>query len=202
MKKTADKVREEFLETVQVAAEKLSPSILRGFVAHPETLDTVLAVGGALAGRLAGGNQKPAVEQVGSAEPLMKISSEAAEMVFEKRRISSDSGELLTTEKFAQRLGLKTRQSIHDWLKKGIVVGWEGAKRGFLLPADQLDEQGQPVPHLADLKVYFSDGHELWMWLQTPLAALDGATALALLRKNETARVLAAAQSEQQGDFG
>ena len=48
----------------------------------------------------------------------------------------------------AERVGLKTRQSVHDWLKKGRIVGWRGARRGHVFPAAQLDERGRPLDGL------------------------------------------------------
>ena len=50
---------------------------------------------------------------------------------------------LLTSEEFASRAGLKTRQSVHAWLKKGRIIGWQGAKRGYVLPDGQFDERGR-----------------------------------------------------------
>ena len=48
----------------------------------------------------------------------------------------------------AERVGLKTRQSVHDWLKKGRIVGWRGARRGHVFPAARLDERGRPLDGL------------------------------------------------------
>ena len=55
---------------------------------------------------------------------------------------------LLTRTQPAELVGLKTRQSVHDRLKKGRIIGWLGAKRGYVSPAGQLDERGRAVKGL------------------------------------------------------
>ena len=57
----------------------------------------------------------------------------------------------LTSAQLAELVGLKTRQSVHDWLKKGRIIGWLGAKRGYVFPAGQLDKRGRPVKGLIGL---------------------------------------------------
>ena len=95
----------------------------------------------------------------------------------------------LTSDELAARVGLKTRQSVHDWLKKGKIVGWRGAKRGYLFPAEQFDDRGRPVPGLDRVIGRFGDGYAAWVWLTTELASLDGATPLTLLADGEIERV-------------
>ncbi len=97
---------------------------------------------------------------------------------------------LLTSDELAERVGLRTRQSVHDWLKRDRIVGWRGARRGHVFLAAQLEERGRPL-----------DGHAAWAWLTTELSSLDGATPLTLLAAGETDRVARAAEGERQGDF-
>ena len=96
---------------------------------------------------------------------------------------------------------LKTRQSVHGWLKSGKIVGWRGAKRGCLFPAEQFDDRGRPVPGLDRVIGRFGDGYAAWVWLTTELASLDGATPLTLLADGEIERVAKAAEGDRQGDF-
>ena len=66
----------------------------------------------------------------------------------------------LPSDELASRVGLKTRQSVHDRLKKrGRIVGWQGARRGYVFPAGQLDERGRPLEGLDRLAGLLHDGY-------------------------------------------
>ncbi len=142
------------------------------------------------------------MEQIGNVTPLKRICAEAAEAELRLRTEPDDVGELLKSEAFAERAGIESRQTVHLWVKNGAIIGWDGAKRGLQLPAEQLDTRGQPIPHLEALQGLFTDSYTLWVWLRAPVAALEGATSLDALRNHEIDRVLAAARAEQQGDYG
>ena len=96
---------------------------------------------------------------------------------------------LLTSAQLADLAGLKTRQSVHDWLKKGRIVGWQGAKRGYVFPAGQFDERGHPLKGLDLITPQFDDGYEAWCWLTAPHDALDGAEPLALCHAADSERL-------------
>ena len=132
---------------------------------------------------------------------LRKISSAKAKKEIARRTIPIEEENLLTSNELAARVGLKTRQSVHDWLRKGKIVGWRRAKRGYVFPEGQLDERGRPPEGLEKVVPYFDDGYTVWFWLTTPRNSLDGMEPLALLRKGEIDRVLDAAIGDRQGDF-
>ena len=115
---------------------------------------------------------------------------------------SGGDEELLTSDQLAARVGLKTRQSVHNWLRQRRVIGWRGAKRQYVFPADQLDERGRPLTGLEPILAHFGEGYATWVWLTTPLPALDGQKPLQLLRSGERDRVMTAVQGDMQGDFG
>ena len=146
--------------------------------------------------------EDPDVESIGGAGEPGLAEAEEAEMRLLKRTLRSDEGQLLNSDELAERLGLKTRQSVHDWLHKGKVVGWWGAKRGFVFPAGQLNDRGMPVDGLERVVPYFGDGFAAWIWLTTPRPSLDGAEPLTLLSQGECDRVETAAAGDIQGDFG
>ena len=134
-------------------------------------------------------------------EKLHRISAAKAKKELARRTIPIEEENLLTSDELATRVGLKTRQSVHDWLRKGKIVGWRGAKRGYVFPAGQLDDRGRPPEGLEKVASYFDDGYTVWFWLTTPRNSLDGMEPLALLRKGEIDRVLDAAIGDRQGDF-
>lgn len=118
------------------------------------------------------------------------------------RVVRSEGGELLTSEEFARRTGARSRQSVHNLLRKGRVIGWEGTKRGFVFPAEQLDERGRPLNGLGGVVPHFEGHYSAWCWLRDGHDALDGARPIDLLRQNDVARVESAARGYAQGDFG
>ena len=108
---------------------------------------------------------------------------------------------LLTSEELAARTGLRTRQRVHDWRRKGRIVGWQNARRGFVFPAEQLDGRNRPLPGLDRVAGMFSHGYAAWVWLTTPRPSLDGAAPLAHLARGEVERLAEAARGHRQGDF-
>ncbi len=182
---------------VQDVAKNLSPHAVTTLVAHPDAVQSALAVAAdALAAREAGAN----IEIVRGAKPRLVATREADQHIAAHTQPGKQE-ELLTSQELANRAGLKTRQSVHDWLKKGRIIGWQGAKRGFVFPAAQFDDRGQPLDGLDRIAAHFDNGYAAWVWLTTPRTALDGRTPLALLRKGELDQVAAAVAGDIQGDF-
>ena len=144
--------------------------------------------------------QQPEVEII-KGEKLHRISAAKAKKELARRTIPIEEENLLTSDELATRVGLKTRQSVHNWRRKGKIVGWRRAKRGYVFPAGQLDERGRPPEGLERVTSYFDDGYTVWFWLTTPRNSLDGMEPLALLRKGEVDRVVNAAVGDRQGDF-
>ena len=131
--------------------------------------------------------------------PVQK--AETGRRIAKRTRMGKDE-DLLTSEQFAARAGLKTRQSVHDWLRKGRIIGWQGAKRGYDFPARRFDEHGQLLEGLDRITPLFEDGYAAWCWLSAPVTALDGAEPLDLLCEGAVTLVEAAARGDLQGDFG
>ena len=180
------------------AAGCLSPAHVAALVAHPDAVRSALAVAAdALTKDEAA---RPAVEAIAGAEPLRIGAEEAAGRMAERTREGAPEV-LLTSDELAARVGLKTRQSVHDWLKKGRIVGWRGAKRGYVFPAEQFDDRGRPLAGLERVIGLFGDGYAAWVWLTTRRPSLDGAKPLMLLAGGEADRVAKAAEGDKQGDF-
>ena len=197
MAQTKSRDVEALTAVVHDAAKGLSPGAVAELVAHPDAVQSALAVAAdALSAKGLAGD----VEIIRGAQPR-RIDAEEADRRIGARTRPGRKEDLLTSEELAGRAGLKTRQSIHDWLKKGRIVGWQAAKRGYVFPAGQLDDRGRPLKGLDRIVLNFEDGYAVWVWLTTPLVSFDGAPPLALLRKGEIDRVAAAAEGDAQGDF-
>lgn len=190
-------LNEALATVVQETAADLDPHAVATLVAHPDAVRAALAV--AADALQAKGTDKGITVIKGTESGLPK-SLETDRRIAKRTRMGKKE-DLLTSEQCAARTGLKTRQSVHDWLKKGQIIGWQGAKRGYLFPARQFDELGGPPKGLDRITPLFEDGYVAWCWLTTPLAALGGAEPLDLLCRGETGRVEAAAKGDLQGDF-
>ena len=180
------------------AAGCLSPAHVAALVAHPDAVRSALAVAADVLTKDEAA--RPAVEAIAGAEPLRIGAEEAAGRMAERTREGAPEV-LLTSDELAARVGLKTRQSVHDWLKKGRIVGWRGAKRGYVFPAEQFDDRGRPLAGLERVIGLFGDGYAAWVWLTTRRPSLDGVKPLTLLAGGEADRVAKAAEGDKQGDF-
>ena len=191
--------RDELEGMLHDAAGRLSPAHVAALVAHPEAVRSALA---AAADALTATDR----ERRSGVETIAGPSVPAADAAEADRRLAARSRggapeTLLTSEELAARTGLRTRQSVHDWRRKGRIVGWQNARRGYVFPAEQLDGRNRPLAGLDRVAVLFGDGYAAWVWLTTPRPSLDGAPPLALLARGEVERVAEAAQGDRQGDF-
>lgn len=166
-------------------------------VAHPEAVHAALAV---VANGLSTGLFSPHVETISGGKAKM-VSAKEAERRLAKHTNARGTQRLLTSEEIATRLGLKTRQSVHDWRKQGKLIGWQGAKRGYVYPAAQVNDQGHPPQGLASILERFPDAYSAWQWLTTPNPALNGEKPLTALRRGKVSTAIDAAEGYSQGDF-
>ena len=192
--------REALAGMLDDATARLSAAHVAALVAHPHLVCSALA---AVAVVLTASDRerRHGVETVAGRAPTIVDASEAS------RRLSSRTHDgasetLLSSDELAARAGLKTRQSVHEWRRKGKIVGWQNARRGYVFPAGQLDGRNRPLPGLKEVAELFGDGYAAWIWLTTPLPSLDGATPLVLLADGHAERVADAARGDRQGDFG
>ena len=185
------------------AAVHLSPAHVAALIAHPDAVRSALAVAAnvlSVDDESRRDGQRSGVETIEGGEPD-RVGPGEAERSLAARTREGRPETLLTSDELAARCGLKTRQSVHDWLKKGKIVGWRGAKRGYVFPAAQFDDRDRPLAGLDRVVRLFDDGYAAWVWLTTGRASLDGARPLTLLAVGEIDRVAKAAEGDKQGDF-
>ena len=203
MTQTKSRNIRELESVLHAAAVELSVARVAALVAHPEAVRSALAVVADVLSlqRVASSCEDEAdIETVADVEPL-RVDAREADGLMSARSRPGTREELLTSNELAARVGLKTRQSVHDWLKWGRIVGWRGAKRGYVFPTGQFDERGRPPKGLEQVVPHFDDGYAAWIWLTTPRPSLDGMKPLVLLGRGESDRVAAAAEGDGQGDF-
>ncbi|MCY3933230.1 MAG: hypothetical protein OXH70_16105 [Acidobacteria bacterium] len=197
---TSNRREAELVSRLHESVAALGPTAVTTLLAHPDTIRSALAT--AVRVHL----DEPLAEEVetvaGPPAALLDHAEAERRLSRRTRAVQNEDGELLTTEEFARRAGARSRQSVHNWLRKGRIVGWEGAKRGFVFPAEQLDERGRPLNGLGGVVPHFEGRYSAWCWLRDRNGALDGARPIDLLRRNDVARVESAARGYAQGDFG
>ena len=192
---------EKLAEVVRQQAKALKPKDIERLLAHPRVIQRALAFAAETLADEDAGSESGRVQKIGTGRRAAQVRpAEAARRIEARTRVGKQA-ELLSSDELARRAGLKNRQSVHNWLKKGRVVGWSRGKRGYVFPAAQLDARGRPAPGLEQVLPLFDDGYQAWIWLSTPLTALEGRTPLSRLRKGELDEVLAAAAGDSQGDF-
>ena len=189
--------RNELESMLHDVAGRLSAAHVAALVAHPEAVCSALA---AAADALTAGERGSGVETI-AGPALSTVDADEADRRLAARTRGGVAETLLTSEELAARTGLRTRQSVHDWRRKGRIVGWQNARRGYIFPARQLDDRNRPLAGLDCVTGLFADGYAAWVWLTTPRPALDGAEPLALLARSEVERVAEAVQGDRQGDF-
>ena len=190
--------RDELEGMLRDAAGRLSAAHVAALVAHPEVVCSALAA--AADALTAIDQERSRVDMIG--EPASTtVDANEAERRLAARTRAGEPETLLTSEELAARTGLRTRQSVHDWRRKGWIVGWQNARRGYVFPARQLDDRNRPLAGLNRVTALFADGYAAWVWLTTARPSLDGAEPLALLARGEVKRVTEAAQGDRQGDF-
>lgn len=190
----------ELVRLLYESVATLSPAAVTTLLEYPETLLPALeaAARTPLSEPLAEDS-----EVIGGQPARLLGRTEAARRLSQRTRTAKDeAGELLTSQQFAKRVGAKSRQSVHNWLRQGRILGWEGTKRGLVFPAGQLDESGRPLNGLGVVVRHFEGHYSAWCWLRDRHDDLDGARPIDLLRHDDVARVESAAKGYAQGDFG
>ena len=185
------------------AAKGLSSTEAAVLAEHPDAVRSVLV---AVAGILLHESERPIRIRKPGVETIRSTQSARVEATEADKRISArmepiEEMALLTSDELAVRIGFKTRQSVHDWRRKGKIVGWRGAKRGYVFPEGQLDKRGRPIDGLDRVVPYFGDGYAAWFWLTAPRPSLNGETPITLMKRGRIDDVIDAAKGDRQGDF-
>ncbi len=203
MRQTRDQNLQELEGVLHAATGDLSAAHIAALVEHPEAVRSALAAAAEVLSSERESTlfrEQSDVETISGAEPERVNARESDRQMSSRSRLGGTE-EVLTSDELAVRVGLKTRQSVHDWRRKGRIVGWQGVKRGYVFPAGQFDQRGRPLDGLDRIIPHFSDGYSAWIWLTTPRPSLNGAKPIALLGQGERDRVAAAAKGDAQGDF-
>ncbi|CAN7630521.1 DUF2384 domain-containing protein [Phenylobacterium sp. LjRoot219] len=110
--------------------------------------------------------------------------------------------EMLGADNFATLIGA-TRETVRQKLKRGEVLGLQGAKRGVRYPAWQVTQDGGLLPGLPKLFELFGDSPwAVFRFLSQPAPAFGGESPKDRLRAGKVDQVLDLAEGQARGDFG
>ena len=186
---------------VHTVLTELSPDVVQTLIAHPDAVRGALA---ATAQMLARDDADPTGREAERIEAIKGhwVRSEDVKQGIARRTVAYEpEEEVLNSSAVAARIGLKSRQAVHDRLRKGTIVGWQAAKRGYVFPNRQFDQRNRPIEGVTEIVALLGDAYEGWMWLTTPHSAFGGEEPLTWLAKGDRDRVVGAAHSYLQGDF-
>lgn len=136
-----------------------------------------------------------------SAQKPLQISAAEANRRIAGRTQPGKKVRVLTSNQFADRIGLNPRTFNRNYLEKNKIVGWRNSMRELVFPAGQIDRYGKVPEGLDQIVSRFADGHAAWVWLTTAHSALGKSKPLTLLRKGKIELVVAVADGDSQGDF-
>lgn len=105
-----------------------------------------------------------------------------------------ERAEMLSADDFARLLGT-TRVTINTKRQNGLVLGLDGAKRGYRFPDWQLDSDGKPFAALPILHEMLGGAWAVYRFLVQPHGELDGLTGREALERGRTKQVIAVAES-------
>ena len=199
MAATDKSVSQEVTEMVINIVNQLPAKALARLVRRPEALKNAVQQAAGVAARE---HREGEVEHLGGSARQDAVSDADAVRHLDALTAPMRAERLLTSEEISRVLGVKSRQTVLNWQADGKLLGWQGAKRGMLFPAAQLDAANCPIPHLAVIRPHFPNDEALWDWLNVPMDELDGQAPMDALRANDIESVIALAVSYAQGDFG
>ena len=178
-------------ETLRLALQ--SPDALEG--ALEEAIRRTARSGAAAGGGGKLSSKTP--EVLGRNDTFARISETDAERWLEEvsRPIGPDDADYITlsTMEAAERLDT-TRATISAWIKSGKVLAFEGAKRGWRVPAAQIRRK-KLAPGLKEVQKQFDDAELAWHFLvHEQVYAGNPTTALDMLFQRKLADVIALAE--------
>jgi hypothetical protein len=111
-------------------------------------------------------------------------------------RIGDWAGEVVGATDLGKRYGI-SRSTLHDWQKRGVVVGLLAGSRKRVFPVAQFID-GRPLEGLGAVIVAAGSPRTAWLWLVQPHPSLRRRAPLEVLKRGETALVVDLAER----DFG
>lgn len=110
-------------------------------------------------------------------------------------RLEDWAGPVGGPREIEEKFGTK-RSTLHDWQKRGAVIGLLKGERKHVFPLAQFVD-GRPIEGMAEITRIIKNPRAAWQWLILPKPSIGGAP-IDSLKKGQVDEVVAAAQR----DFG
>jgi hypothetical protein len=111
-------------------------------------------------------------------------------------RLEDWAGPVAGPGEIEKRYGTK-RSTLHDWQKRGAIIGLLKGERKHVYPLAQLID-GRPVPGMSQITRMIGNPRVAWLWLTRPHPTGDGTAPLDRLKHGRVGEVVEAAER----DFG
>ena len=202
--KAALKGKSKVVAAVAAAAVRLSEEQQRRILAHEKVLgkamETVVAdLAGERPDELLGVGADKAVE-VSEGEGMGDLLEEAEgrrrlAMIAEPVRLEDWAGPVAGPSEIERKFGTR-RSTLHEWQKRGAVIGLLRGERKHVFPLAQFVD-GRPIEGMSDVVRVIGNPRAAWQWLIQPKPSIGGAP-LERLKKGHVSQVVDAAER----DFG
>jgi len=138
---------------------------------------------------------EPVVEEVKAPDPELQAALDTARARGRLRAAEILGGDdMLSAAAFAEILGT-TRMTVNTKRQSGIILGLDGAKRGFRFPVWQLDAEGKPYAGLAALHERLGGPWAVYRFLVQPHGELGGLSGREALERGKVKTLLKVAES-------
>jgi hypothetical protein len=205
--KSALKVTGRAVAALSAAAGRLSREQQRQIVAHEKDLTRVIedVVSGLTSGRtvdvdlITVAAKAPVEESRGEGFGKLLPAAEGRKRVAEYAksvRLEEWAGSVAGPGEIERDFGTK-RSTLHDWQKRGAVIGLLKGERKHVYPLAQFID-GRPIEGMTRITKVIPNPRTAWLWLTSPHPTEDGTPPLERLKEGRIAEVAAAAER----DFG
>ncbi|PDT80851.1 hypothetical protein CO676_25335 [Sinorhizobium sp. BJ1] len=204
LSKTALKATGKVVAAISAATAQLTAEQQRKIVSHEAKLAEAL---GAVVADIAAGDGRPLT--VLKVERPVEVSKGAGlgnllDMDKGRRRLAAYAtpvriedwaGPVAGPAEIEKMFGTK-RSTLHDWQKRGAVIGLLKGERKHVFPLAQFVD-GRPVKGISDVTRIIGNARAAWQWLVQPKPSISG-TPIDRLKAGKIDEVIAAAEQ----DFG
>lgn len=202
--KAALKGKSKVVAAIAAAAVRLSEEQQRRILAHEKvlgkTMETVVAdLAGERPGELLRVEADKAVE-VSEGEGMGHLLDEAEgrrrlAMIVEPVRLEDWAGPVAGPSEIERKFGTR-RSTLHEWQKRGAVIGLLRGERKHVFPLAQFVD-GRPIEGMSEVVRVIGNPRAAWQWLIQSKPSIGGAP-LERLKKGHVSQVVDAAER----DFG
>jgi len=104
--------------------------------------------------------------------PIVRAVPEALRRLVRPSHAAPEAGRALSLSEAAERLEV-TRVTVYAWIESKRLLAWRATRRGWLIPAEQIDEPGKVVPGIERVLAVIPEPAAAWDFLTEPSPYLE-----------------------------